>query len=84
MHLETSRFELELNQTLFYLRADIGKRRIAICKVWREAWRHMEWEWYDRARRYEEVQRRRERRRFAPKPAAPEASRVDVKPHRQI
>jgi hypothetical protein len=74
MHIETSRFELEICDRLFYLRADLGRRRLAICKLWSEAWRHLEFEWYDRAQREEALRQRREQRLVELETADPAAA----------
>jgi hypothetical protein len=56
--IERHNFELEIDARLFYLRADIGRHRLAVFRMWREPWRHTEVEWYDRVKRDQEAQAR--------------------------
>lgn len=65
---------MEISDRLFYLRADLGRRRLAICKLWSEAWRHLEFEWYDRAQRDEALRKRREQRLVELETADPTAA----------
>jgi len=56
--IDKHKFELEVDARLFYLRADIGRHRLEVFRMWREPWRHTEVEWYDRAKRNKEMQAR--------------------------
>lgn len=62
MLIKTDRFEVEITGRLIYLHADIGRRHLCICKVWRDAWRHMDFDWYVRAERDEELRLWRDQR----------------------